>query len=157
MPTDYPTLVPTTVAAEVIQSVADDLSGVMQLAKTVRMPSGVETMPVVSSAPASGFVDPAYGGLKPQGLLEWEPAVLTAAELATIIGIPNAFIADTSFPVWASLPGRDRQELRRDLRPGEPVRDERSGRLARRRIDRRRAGDRGDRHRAAGLPRPGSE
>ena len=44
-------------------------------------------LPVVSSAPASGFVDPTYGGVKPQGLLEWSPAVLTAAELATVIAI----------------------------------------------------------------------
>jgi HK97 family phage major capsid protein len=102
MPTDFPNLIPHPVAEEVIASVADSQSGVMQLAQVVQMPSGVETMPVVSSAPASGFVDPAYGGVKPQGLLEWSPAVLSAAELATILGIPNAFIADTTFPVWGS-------------------------------------------------------
>jgi HK97 family phage major capsid protein len=58
MPTDFPSVIPHAVADEVIESVADRRSGVMQLATVVRMPSGVETMPVVSSAPASGFVDP---------------------------------------------------------------------------------------------------
>jgi hypothetical protein len=102
MPTDFPNLIPHAVAEEVIQSVTDSASGVMQLANVVRVPTGVETMPVVSSAPASGFVDPSYGGVKPQGLIEWSPAVLTASELATILGIPNAFIDDTTFPVWQS-------------------------------------------------------
>lgn len=102
MPTDFPSLIPHAVAEEVIASVSDSASGVMQLAHVVRMPTGVETMPVVSSAPASGFVDPAYGGVKPQGLIEWSPAVLTAAELATILGVPNAYLDDTTYPVWNS-------------------------------------------------------
>jgi hypothetical protein len=54
MPTDFPDLIPHPVAEQVIQSVADSAPGVMQLATVVQMPSGVETMPVVSSAPASG-------------------------------------------------------------------------------------------------------
>ena len=56
-----------------IESVAQSDSAVMQVANVVQMPSGVETLRVVSSAPASGFVDPTYGGVKPQGLLQWSP------------------------------------------------------------------------------------
>jgi HK97 family phage major capsid protein len=69
----------------------------------VRMPSGVEKVPVVSAAPTSGFVNPAYGGLKPYSAVDWQSEVLTAGEIATVLAIPNAFLDDTTFAVWESV------------------------------------------------------
>ena len=76
MPTTYEDLVPQTVAAEIVATVSDDESALMQLARTIPMPSGVETIPVVTASPASGFVSPAYGGLKPGGTVDFAPARL---------------------------------------------------------------------------------
>jgi hypothetical protein len=63
--TNYSDLVPRDVAREVVQQVADSQSALMQLATIVRMPSGVEAVPVVGSAPVSGFVSPARASSRP--------------------------------------------------------------------------------------------
>ena len=60
MPTNYPDLIPRDVAREVVTTIADRESAVMQLAHTIQMPSGVEVVPVVTAAPASGFVSPDF-------------------------------------------------------------------------------------------------
>jgi HK97 family phage major capsid protein len=103
VPTDYPSLVPRDVAAEVVSQVADSQSALMQLAQIVRMPTGVEAVPVVSSAPVSGFVSPAYGGLKPGSSVEWEALTLTAGEIGVLVAVPDAFLADGSFDIWGSV------------------------------------------------------
>jgi hypothetical protein len=101
--TVYTDLIPTAIASEIVGAVTDEQSALMQLARTVPMPSGVEKVPVVSSAPASGFVTPAYGGLKPSGTVDWTGETLTAAEIGTVVAIPQAFIDDTTYPVWDSV------------------------------------------------------
>lgn len=103
MPTDYPSLVPRDVAAEVVSQISDGQSALMQLANVIQMPQGVEAVPVVSSAPVSGFVSPAYGGLKPGSSVEWEALTLTAGEIGVLVAVPDAFIADSSFDIWGSV------------------------------------------------------
>lgn len=103
MPTVYPDLVPKPVAADVITAVRDRESALMQLARTIPMPSGVEVVPVVTSAPASGFVSPVYGGLKPGSAIDFAPTTLTAGEIGVVLGVPDAWIADVGFPVWESI------------------------------------------------------
>jgi hypothetical protein len=102
VPTNYPTLIPQEVAQQVIASVTESQSAVMQLARIVPMPSGVEQVPLVTASPTSGFVSPAYGGLKPSGEVEWTAATLTAAEIGCVVAVPDAFVADTTFDVWGS-------------------------------------------------------
>jgi Phage capsid family len=102
MPTNYPDLLPVGVAREVVQSVTQSESALMQLARVLRMPSGVDKVPVISGMPAAGFVDPAYGGLKPAGDIIFAPETLTAAEIGTVVPIPNAYIDDSTFNVEAS-------------------------------------------------------
>jgi HK97 family phage major capsid protein len=102
MPTDYPDLLPVAVAREVVQSVTEEQSALMRLARVLRMPTGVEKVPVIAAAPASGFVNPTYGGLKPATEVVWEPETLTAAEIGTVVPIPNAYIDDSTFNVEAS-------------------------------------------------------
>jgi HK97 family phage major capsid protein len=88
---------------DVVSQVTDSQSALMQLAHIVRMPSGVEAVPVVSSAPVSGFVSPAYGGLKPGSAVEWAAAVLNAAEVGVVCAVPDAFLSDSSFDIWGSV------------------------------------------------------
>jgi hypothetical protein len=59
LPTNFPSLIPTNAAAEVVGSVTERQSAVMQLARVIRMPSGVEQIPLVTASPTSGFVSPA--------------------------------------------------------------------------------------------------
>jgi hypothetical protein len=99
VPTDYENLIPHTIAAQVIQSVVEEQSAVLRLARTVPMPSGLETVPVISSPPAAGWVD-AYGGLKPATAVEFDGLVLTASELATVLAIPNSYLEDAGYPIW---------------------------------------------------------
>jgi HK97 family phage major capsid protein len=96
---------PRAVAQEIIGAISDEESGLMQLAHTVQMPSGIETVPVISAAPVAGFVNPAYGGLKPDGAVEWTSLPLEAGEIGTVVGVPNAYLDDTAYPVWESVRG----------------------------------------------------
>lgn len=75
----------------------------MKLAKTIRMPTGMEKIPVVSVAPQAGFVSPAYGGLKPIGQVEWSTQSIVPEEIAVTLSIPNAFLDDAGFPVWENV------------------------------------------------------
>lgn len=103
MATNYLDLIPRDVAREVISTVTDRQSALMQLAQTIRMPSGVEAVPVVSSAPVSGFVSPSYGGLKPGSSVDWAALVLQAGEIGVLVAVPDAYIADTSYDIWSSV------------------------------------------------------
>jgi hypothetical protein len=105
MATNFPELVPHAIAQEIIGSITDEESSLMQLAHVVQMPSGVETVPVVNSAPIAGFVNPAYGGLKPGSAVDWDALPLTAGEIGTVLGIPNAYLDDTNYPVWDAVRG----------------------------------------------------
>ena len=102
MPTDYESLLPVTIASEVISAV-EKKSAVVSVSRTIRMPAGVEKIPVVSAAPVAGFVNPAYGGRKPFTEVDWGTEQIVAEELAAVVAVPNAFIDDTNFPVWAEI------------------------------------------------------
>jgi HK97 family phage major capsid protein len=102
MATDYESLIPVSVAREVLAS-AEARSAILALSRTQPMPAGVESIPVVSVAPVAKFVNPRYGGRKPQTAVEWTAERIEAEELACIVPIPNAFIDDAGFPVWNSV------------------------------------------------------
>lgn len=102
MPTDFASLIPTTVADAVIQSLGERSSPLMQLCRTVQMPSAEEQIPVVSAAPISDFVDP-LGGLKPAADVEWQAKLLEAGEIGAVVPVPQSFIDDTTFNVTQSV------------------------------------------------------
>jgi Phage capsid family len=103
MATIYADFVPVSIAREVLASVGDRLSAVMKLARVINMPSGLESVPVVSVAPTAAFVTPMYGGRKPRSSIEWTATKLVPEELAVTLAIPNAFLSDAGFPVWDSV------------------------------------------------------
>ena len=103
MATNYSDLIPVTIAREIVETVSERESQLARLSRVVRMPSGVEKVPVVSAAPTAGFVNPTYGGLKPSSNVDWTSEVLTASEIGVIVPVPNAFLDDTSYPVWDSV------------------------------------------------------
>ena len=99
MATDYEGLLPVGVAREVIES-AGRQSVVLRLARTIPMPEGVTSIPVVSVVPQADWV--ALGARKPLTKIEWSSARLEAQEVAATAAIPTAFIGDTSFDVEGS-------------------------------------------------------
>lgn len=103
MATVYADFIPVSIAREVLASVGDRESAVMRLARTIQMPAGLESVPVVSVVPQAAFVSPAYGGRKPRSTIEWTATKLIPEELAVTLAIPNAFLTDAGFPVWESV------------------------------------------------------
>lgn len=97
-PANVPDLLPTSVAADIVTSVADRTSALLQLCRTVPMPTRDTVVPVVGNAPAAGFVGP--DGIKPTSAIEFEPAKLTAQEVAVVVALSDLFIQDTTFDPW---------------------------------------------------------
>jgi hypothetical protein len=91
--TDWAGLLPSAVSARVIES-AIKQSVVLALAARQPMPTGVETVPVVSVAPQAGWV--AAGGRKPIAKVEWSAETLKAEGIAAVAAIPDVYISDTA-------------------------------------------------------------
>ena len=102
MPTAYETLIPRTMAREMIADLPRE-SSVLKLGRRLTMPSGLTTIPVVSFMPAAAFVTPRYGGRKPATKIEWTAQNVQAEELACTLAIPDAYIDDAGFPVWEQV------------------------------------------------------
>jgi hypothetical protein len=99
MATDYDSLIPSAVAAELL-NVVEKTSAALALGTTLRMPQGLESLPVVSALPVAGWVNPRFGGRKPATKVEWTAEQIVPEELACALAIPSAFVDDAGFPVW---------------------------------------------------------
>lgn len=87
---------------EVSDAVIRDMpraSAVMQLARRVTMPTGTVRMPVTSALPTAYFVS-GDTGLKQTTSVSWANLDLVAEELAVIVPIPEAYLADSQVPIW---------------------------------------------------------
>jgi Phage capsid family len=102
VPTNYESLIPRTMAREMIAAMPAQ-SAVLQLGRRLTMPSGLTTIPVVSFLPVAGFVNPRYGGRKPATKIEWTAQNVQAEELACTLALPNAFIDDAGYPIWEQV------------------------------------------------------
>lgn len=91
-------LVPEPMVAEVIKE-ATKSSAILSRARTVRMSSKTNRQPVLSVLPQAYWVS-GDTGLKQTSKAEWENVVLTAEELAVIVPVPEAYIADSGVPIW---------------------------------------------------------
>ncbi len=93
-------LVPVNTSAEVIQ-VATRASGVMSKARQWNMGSKTDRIPVLSALPTAYFVTTATDtGMKQTTSADWENLDLVAEELAVIVPVPEAYLADSQVPVW---------------------------------------------------------
>lgn len=91
-------LVPEPMVAEVIKEAAKS-SAILSRSRTVRMSSKTNRQPVLSVLPQAYWVN-GDTGLKQTSKAEWENVILTAEELAVIIPVPEAYIADSGVPIW---------------------------------------------------------
>lgn len=102
-------LVPIEQAAEII-SAAPAESAALQMFRRVPMSRLQERVPVLSVLPVAYFVTGESGGgfgagsgLKATTSAAWEGRYLQAEEIACIVPIPEAVLADTQYDIWGEL------------------------------------------------------
>lgn len=104
-------LIPVQYANDIIQS-ATEQSLALSTFRQVRMPTGVQHMPVLDALPIAKWVSgepnatDGTGGEKSPTSQAWKGLVLTAEELAAIVVIPEAVLEDASIDLWAEITPR---------------------------------------------------
>jgi HK97 family phage major capsid protein len=96
-PTTDP-LVPEPLSEDIIQQLPDQ-SAVLQMARTVPMSTRTQRLPVLDVLPQAYFVS-GDSGLKQTTALQWKNVTLVVEELAALVPIPDAYLADTNIPLW---------------------------------------------------------
>lgn len=99
--TDTDPLVPEPMVAEVIKE-ATKASAALQLCRTVPMAAGTLRQPVLSALPVAYWVS-GDTGLKQTSSADWDNVELVAEEIATIIPVPEAYLADSGIPIWEEV------------------------------------------------------
>jgi HK97 family phage major capsid protein len=96
--TDADALIPDEVAADLIAAATQE-SAALTLFRRAQMGTKLSTLPVLSALPVAYWVS-GDTGLKQTTEAAWAGVVLTAEEVATIVPIPEAVVADSGFDVW---------------------------------------------------------
>ena len=100
--TDAAGLIPEEQSKQIIQGIVED-SAVLKLAKRLPdMTSKTLKMPVLNSLPYAYFVD-GDTGLKQTSKAEWSNKIITAEEIAVIVPVPDAVLADSQFDIWGQI------------------------------------------------------
>jgi HK97 family phage major capsid protein len=99
--TDYQdALVPEPLANMIIQE-APKHSAALSLMHQVRMSSKTQRMPVLDILPNAYFVATGVDtGLKQTADQQWRGVTLVVEEIATIVPVPEAYLADADVPIW---------------------------------------------------------
>lgn len=93
--------IPEQVMGEVIQTLPDE-SAALSLFRTIPMSDRTARMPVLSALPTAYFVD-GDTGLKQTTEMAWDKKNLVVEEIAAIVPIPDAVVADSNFDIWAEV------------------------------------------------------
>jgi HK97 family phage major capsid protein len=91
-------LVPEPMVAEVIKEAVQN-SAVLTQCRRVTMSSKTSRQPVLSVLPQAYWVS-GDTGLKQTSAADWENVDLVAEEVAVIVPVPEAYIADSGVPIW---------------------------------------------------------
>lgn len=96
-------LVPEPLVRDIIQNLPNE-SVVLRMAKQVAMATTTSRIPVLSVLPTAYFVGgdslPNNQTLKQTTAMQWSNVKLIVEEIAAIVPIPDAYIADTQVPIW---------------------------------------------------------
>lgn len=95
-------LIPTQYANDIMQDATEE-SAVLRMAKRLpNMTSKMLSMPVLSSLPFAYFVN-GDTGLKQTTKAMWDSKLITAEEIAVIVPVPDAVLADSQFDIWGQI------------------------------------------------------
>lgn len=96
-------LVPEPLALDIIQNLPNQ-SVILNMCKPVPMSTTTQRIPVLSLLPMAYFVGgdslPSNQQLKQTTKMQWENVKLIVEEIAAIVPIPDAYIADAGIPIW---------------------------------------------------------
>ena len=96
-----PTMLPDTLSREIIKTAPQD-SVVMANARKVPMSTKTAKQPVLASLPDAYWVN-GDTGMKQTTKVTWSGISMTAEELAVIVPIPDALMADSTIPLWDEI------------------------------------------------------
>ena len=94
-------LIPTEYATQIIQDAPKSSVSLTRM-RQIRMSTRTRTQPVLDSKPISYWVG-GDTGLKQTTKMKWSGLSITAEELAAIVPIPEAVIADSGIPIWPEV------------------------------------------------------
>lgn len=97
-------LIPVQYATDIIQQ-APKASVVLSRARTIQMSTRTRTQPVLDSLPMAYWVG-GDTGLKQTTKMGWSGVTITAEELAAIVAVPEAVIADADIDIWGEVSPR---------------------------------------------------
>jgi HK97 family phage major capsid protein len=106
-------LVPEPVSTDIIQMLPTQCA-ILQRAKSVPMSTKTNRLPVLDVLPVAYWVG-GDTGLKSTTRQQWKNVVLVAEELATIVPIPEAYLADADVPIWDEVRPRLAEAIGRKL------------------------------------------
>ena len=102
---DLAGLIPEPVTREIFQGVTEQSAVLRAGRKLPNMTSKTQTINVLDMLPIAYWVDGDMG-FKQTAAQAWEKKKLHAEELAVIIPIPEAVLADTNYDIWAEVKPR---------------------------------------------------
>lgn len=95
-------LIPEEATREILMAIPAQ-SAVMQLGRRLQnMTRGQLRLPVVSALPVAYFVN-GDTGLKQTAEVNWDNVFINAEEIACIVPIPEAVLADADYDIWAEV------------------------------------------------------
>lgn len=100
--TDLAGLIPEPVTAEIMQGVVES-SAVLRVGRRLaNMTSKTQVLNVLDSLPTAYFVN-GDAGRKKTAKMAWEKKKIYAEEIAVIVPIPEAVLADASYDIWGEV------------------------------------------------------
>ena len=93
-------LIPQQISDEIIQALPTQSVALRLMRQMPRMTSKQTKIPVMTGLAQASVVS-GDTGMKPTTNLTWEGVYITAEELAVMVPIPEAVLADSSYEIWA--------------------------------------------------------
>lgn len=100
--TGVESLIPVQYSNQIIQDAIEESAVLKMATRLPNMTSKMLSMPVLNSLPFAYFVN-GDTGLKQTTKVDWSNKLITAEEIAVIVPVPDAVLADSSFDIWGQI------------------------------------------------------